>query len=441
MNFNSFQGRSLKTRVTLFTLAIFLISLWALAFYASRMLCNDMQRLLADQQFSTVSILATEVNHELGDRLNVLEKVAGKISPALLSDPAALQTFLEERLILQGPFNAGVIAYQIDGVAIAGLPRAAEWIGVNYMDRDYLVGALKKGKATIGRPVIGKVLRAPVFLMAAPIRDAQGAVIGALSGVTQLGLPNFLDEVIDGRYGKTGGYLLIAPQHRQVITASDKSRIMETLPAAGVNPGIDRFLQGYEGSAIMVNPQGVEVLASDKAVPVAGWIFSAVLPTVEAFAPIRAMQQHMLIATVFLTLLAGGLTWWMLKLQLSPLLAAARMLAAQSDTPHLLQPLPIPRQDEIGELIGSFNRLLDTLAQREKGLKESEAFKNTILNSVAAEIAVVDRNGVIQAVNERWRRFSLENGVQPGQPVPHTEVGGNYLTACGVGADFTSKKL
>jgi PAS domain-containing protein len=153
------------------------------------------------------------------------------------------------------------------------------------------------------------------------------------------------------------------------------------------------------------------------------------------------MQQHMLIATVFLTLLAGGLTWWMLKLQLSPLLAAARMLAAQSDTPHLLQPLPIPRQDEIGELIGSFNRLLDTLAQREKGLKESEAFKNTILNSVAAEIAVVDRNGVIQAVNERWRRFSLENGVQPGQPVPHTEVGGNYLTACGVGADFTSKKL
>jgi hypothetical protein len=49
-----FQWRSLKTRVTIFTLAIFLVSLWSLAFYAGRMLRQDMQRLLGEQQFSTV---------------------------------------------------------------------------------------------------------------------------------------------------------------------------------------------------------------------------------------------------------------------------------------------------------------------------------------------------------------------------------------------------
>lgn len=137
------------------------------------------------------------------------------------------------------------------------------------------------------------MLQAPVFVMAALILDTQGAVIGVLVGVTDLGQPNFLDRITQNRYGQSGGYLLIAPQYRLVVTASDKRRTMETLPAAGVNPSIDLFLEGYEGSAIIINPHGVEVLASDKRIPVVGWIAAATLPTAEAFAPIRAMQQRM----------------------------------------------------------------------------------------------------------------------------------------------------
>jgi len=49
MKLDFFQALSIKTKVTLFTLGIFLLSLWTLAFYASRMLHTDMQRLLSDQ--------------------------------------------------------------------------------------------------------------------------------------------------------------------------------------------------------------------------------------------------------------------------------------------------------------------------------------------------------------------------------------------------------
>ncbi len=63
------------------------------------------------------------------------------------------------------------------------------------MDRDHVAAALKEGKATIGRPVMGKKLLAPVFGMTVPIRDAQDRVIGALAGVTNPGLPNFLDAI------------------------------------------------------------------------------------------------------------------------------------------------------------------------------------------------------------------------------------------------------
>jgi hypothetical protein len=46
MNLNIFKLRSLKTRITIFTLAIFLLGIWSLAFFASRMLREDMERML-----------------------------------------------------------------------------------------------------------------------------------------------------------------------------------------------------------------------------------------------------------------------------------------------------------------------------------------------------------------------------------------------------------
>ncbi len=83
--------RSIKTRVTLFTLAIFLISLWSLALYASRVLREDIEHLLSEQQFSIATILAKDIEGELATRTRDLETVAATISTTLANDPAAVQ--------------------------------------------------------------------------------------------------------------------------------------------------------------------------------------------------------------------------------------------------------------------------------------------------------------------------------------------------------------
>jgi diguanylate cyclase (GGDEF)-like protein/PAS domain S-box-containing protein len=197
-------------------------------------------------------------------------------------------------------------------------------------------------------------------------------VVGTLVGTINLGKPNFLDKIAQGQYGKTGGYLLNAPQHRLIVTASDKSRIMQPHPAPGVNPMLDRYMLGYEGYGIAVNARGVEELSAAKAIPVAGWFLAVVMPTAEAFAPIATMQQHMLWATALLTLLTGALTWWMLLWQLSPLLKTAHKLTLLATTNRPAKPLQVTRQDEIGALIGGFNHLLESLGKRETALTDSE---------------------------------------------------------------------
>jgi PAS domain S-box-containing protein len=409
MNVNIFKPVSIKAKMTILTLVIFMTGIWSLAYYASRILHDDMEKLLGEQQFSTVSIVAQQINDDMRDRMLALETVAREVSPAMLNNPAALQNLLEQRPLLQIMFNGGAWVARLDGTAIADVPNSAKRIGFNYMDRDYMVAALKEGRASIGRPVIGKQLKSPIFVMAVPVRDNGGNVIGALMGVTDLGRRNFLDNLSQSRYGKTGGFLLITPQYRQIITATDNKRIMEVLPAAGVNRYVDRNIAGYEGHAVLVNALGEEQLASVKQIPAAGWYVLLGTPTTEAFEPIRTLQRHMLLAAIVLTLLAGGMIWWLtsrlLRSQLSPMITAAEMvnaLAAENRTPQLL---PVIRQDEIGQLVGGFNRLLLTLGQRENALKEKEDNLKISLHSIGDAVIATDVAGRVTRMNPTAERL------------------------------------
>ena len=303
-----------KSLPSLFTLAVFLFSIWSLTFYANHILREDMRLLLGKQEFSTVTLVAAELNHELDDRMDALEKAAAKITPAILGSAASSQAFLKEQSHLLAMFSAGNLIFDTDGTAIADSPLSAGLIGANFADRDYLIGALK-GKSTIGKPVMGQKMRAPIFVMSAPVRDTKGNVIAVLTGATNLEASNFLSNVIDTSYGKTGGYLLIAPQHNLIVSATDKKRIMTEIPPAGKNRLFEQYMQGSEGFGITVDPNGIEELAASKKIPVTGWSIIVSMPTSEAFAPINSMQRRLLMASLLLTLVAIGLSAWHINIQ------------------------------------------------------------------------------------------------------------------------------
>jgi len=423
--------------VTLFTLIIFLLSIWSLAFYTNRMLRSDMAHLLADQLSSTVSYVAADLNREFEQRVLSIETIARSIDPSLLEHPATLQAMLASHFTFQTMFNAGVVVVTRDGTAVADFPMVAGRRGTNYASNVATQTTLSTGRSVIGRALIGRVLHEPLFNINAAIRDGQGKVIGALFGVINLAKPNFLDRIGEHHYGKSGGYLVIDPQLGLIVTATDKSRVLQTLPASGINDRIDQRKLGYLGSMIAVNSMGIEMMSSASRIPLSGWLVVAALPTEEAFAPIRDLQRRILWASILFTLLAGVISWWLLRLQFAPLLLAVKELATRSNSSRPPQPLSITRQDEIGELIAGFNRLLETLAQREEALKQGETFKNSILNSIPAEIAVLDRDGVIVAINEPWQR-SLDDSSARGQPGGTPAVAGaNFLTICKASVDAT----
>ena len=410
---------SLKTRITVFSLLIFVASIWALSLYASHTLQADMLRMLGGQQFSTVSIIAGQINGELGERLDAVERVAKDIDPGLMAHPAALQHMLERRPDFANLFNGGIFVVDSGGTAIADVPQSAGRIGVNYIDRESVSVPLTQGKTVFGRPAMGKKLGAPIFSLVAPVRDAQGKVLGAVVATVNLGLPNFLDKIFQTRPDSRAGYLLVASPYRLVVTATNKKRVMEVLPPAGVNPYVDRNIAGYEGHAVVVNALGEEQLGAAKQIPVAGWYLTLATPMDEALAPIRDMQRRMLVATVVLTLLAGGLTWWVLRRELLPVAATADAMVALARTGEIPRPINLSDRAELGRLAGGFNQLVETWAYREGTLRESEGRYRSILDASPDSIAITDLHGIVQMVSRAGvRMFGYDReGELIGRPV------------------------
>jgi len=88
---------------------------------------------------------------------------------------------------------------------------------------------------------------------------------------------------------------------------------------------------------------------------------------------------------------------------------------------------PLSRED--GSIYGLCGISTDITErkQMEEKLRDSNAFKVSILNSLTAHIAVLDEQGVIVAVNNTWKQFVEENGLLESS---HDMLGINYLDVC-----------
>jgi len=74
------------------------------------------------------------------------------------------------------------------------------------------------------------------------------------------------------------------------------------------------------------------------------------------------------------------------------------------------------------------NRDVTERRQLEQRVRASEALNRAVINSIMANLAVVDCHGTIIAINESWERFGRENGADA--PLSGMGVGTNYLEAC-----------
>ncbi|HLM60790.1 MAG TPA: PAS domain S-box protein, partial [Pyrinomonadaceae bacterium] len=90
----------------------------------------------------------------------------------------------------------------------------------------------------------------------------------------------------------------------------------------------------------------------------------------------------------------------------------------------------VPRFSPNGDFLGYIGSCIDITGRRkaEGELHRSRQFNQDVIDSLPTHIAVVDKNGVITAVNRAWRDFAIENGAD--WTMKSIGIGANYLSIC-----------
>jgi diguanylate cyclase (GGDEF)-like protein/PAS domain S-box-containing protein len=108
----------------------------------------------------------------------------------------------------------------------------------------------------------------------------------------------------------------------------------------------------------------------------------------------RFSAATLLLLAIVLSLCFSALTRWMLRRQLRRLSRAAQALSGWDESKLRAQALAVEGADEVGELIGGFNRMLQKLNQR-------EVFLRQILDTSSVAIFLVDSLGCVRGANQR----------------------------------------
>lgn len=359
-----FSWHSLRTRLVAGVLCASVLSVWVVVFFIGKYLRADMEAAISAQQYSAVSLVASEIERSVGERINILEALAGRLT-RLPADPAAGQALLDTQTGLAPLFNWGIMVLDAGGTAIASVPARHERSGTHYGDRDFFRELVATGKPLITEPLTGRRTGVPVITIAVPIFSPDKRMIGAVLGITNMGKPNFLDQISQAKYGRTGDFFVTDTRARMFIASSDKQRVLKKGPPPGVNAVYDSYINGRQGSGVAVSSRGVEELSSSVRIGNTPWVMQSVLPTAEAFAVVREMQQRLLIAGLTFTLFAGAFAWWWVRRQLRPLERSAVLLDEMRQGSRPRSALPIESDDEIGKLANAFNGLLKAIVDQE----------------------------------------------------------------------------
>ncbi|MDB5847146.1 MAG: hypothetical protein JWP29_898 [Rhodoferax sp.] len=353
-------ANSLVTRLLFMGFAMAVLGTASSYFQLSRFLREDLTQSSAAQQTALAAYIARDVDTYLGDRLQYLERLAGALPSALLTEPDRLRAWLAERSLLSPVFPLGLVVADRNGRRLDGQGQLAA-------DSAEFAGA-SAGRPTIGRPVAVPVSQHSALPVATPVLNPAGQVVAVLVGIADLTADGLLDHLQQGRVGLTGGILVVSPRDHLFVASTDARMSLKPTPPAGVNLLHDRAMAGYRGSGTTVNAQGVEEISAIASVPRSGWFVVARLPFAEALSPVARMQNFILErrapSVVLVLVLIGFVIAWLLR----PLLRAADQAEKMTCGELPLTPLRVVRDDEIGHLTGAFNRLLAKLGDHQAEL-------------------------------------------------------------------------
>lgn len=378
---------------------------------------TDMLRLLLQNDSDNRERMAAMLANKLDMLQSTLTAVARKVGPEMWQDPEAMERFLMDKPAINTLFDS-VLAARADGTMLVRLVKGERTAELpNIADREYFQLAMKTDQPVVSQPLIGRVSKAPIVIIAIPVLSADGQVIGVVCGTLALGSASLFSD-LGGADLRAGSRSLVMNRSGVLLAHPEPSRV---LGRAADEPGLVEVFAQWRDVGSPIDTQGVTTLSEGHMVSMAGiptsdWVLVHLTPQAIALQPVVAAQRTAWRAAAGVGLLAAalaGILAWYVTRPISKLRARAeRMLSHEGASAE-----GWPKEGgEVGELAVAFQLVVE---QRQRKQGETQALLQqleAVLDHAEVGIALT-RNGHFELVSRHFCHiFRCEKQHAIGQP-------------------------
>ncbi len=355
-----FKNLSIRIRIIAFSLVSLMIVALGLGFISYFLASNSLKDSLENSLVSLSEQGAKQVSANLDLYTIVLEGIANRNVVRSMDWEGMQKTALQDEI--ERTFYIGMGVVDLNGQA-----KYPDGTTADLSDRDYIKKAMS-GQTTVSDVIISKVTNSAVIMVAAPIKNEAGSVVGVLIGR----LPGeALTIVTDSlKYGEKG-YSYIINEKGTLISHKNRELIVKQVnyikesetdpvfkPLAAIMNQMITGAKGFGGYPYL----GSYRYMGYSPIPNTKWSIAVGSFKDEIFAPIQRMRNILIIATIFFIFISFFLSYYLALGISNPIQVLNEKLKDISEGDgDLTKRLDITSHDEIGDLSTNFNTFIDKI--------------------------------------------------------------------------------
>jgi diguanylate cyclase (GGDEF)-like protein/PAS domain S-box-containing protein len=387
------------------------------------------QKTFMEHEAHTVEQLSAMIGDRVLGLQTALVVVAGKLpldaSRSLRDQLAAFDRYLTGQPSLVLSFNTVSVVDLAGNVLLSVDRNKSQRPDINIADRPYFADVRDQGRVVISQPIVSRLIGLRVVIIAVPLRDTKGGVVGVMMGSVPLG-----SQALIGSFGtdiasdfNDGSEAITFDGVGNIISHPDTTRLGATIAD---EPGLEAWYQQWvdQGAPVVAKTQTFvagDYMISMVGVSTAGW---TVVQRIRQDIWLGSVRQGRVAAinTGILMALAAGLLMALMASHLFRPVGqlrkrASRVLVDSSDLDHGWP----EGANEIGELSRVFQHILRERESVSAATMHFLSRLQAVLDNASVGIAFL-RDGRFELVS---RTLSQLHNVEQGQLIG--EEGGSFF--------------
>jgi len=375
---NRLLNLSLRQQLSVIFVIMIVVPMSFMYFITSHWYKPFLLKVVFERNLAAAEHITEKLDRLIDDKIKILNLFS--IPAEITSMDRDEQTPILEFMVNQYPELQFATVGDLTGKQIARSDGKPLDPAADFTEHEFYRQVLATGTCTISNMLIAKTSGKPVIVLAAPIKDSQGVVIGVL----MIGLdPEFLNRYLQEMKLQNMCYYYVVNQAGEILLHTNGAFVDSSDVTKNLAP-VKASLSGTAG-IIEYEYNNQKKLAGYSYLPFARWGVIVQQPLDEAMADIIMANTAGMIAIICSCILALLLGLTLANTMSKPLarLSEATKRLAQGD---LSIQLKATSQGEIGQLITTFNNMASQLLIRDAAIRESEQQYRTLVNNVSIGI-------------------------------------------------------